>query len=257
MQPMLNIASRAAREAGNLILDALSRPDRIRVYEKGQNDFVTDIDRAVEETLIQHIRKAYPEHGFICEESGTIKGEDPDTTWIIDPIDGTRNFIHGFPHFCISIACMHKGKMQHGLIVDPVRGDEFSATRGNGAQLNDKRIRVSERSELSLATVGLSSAGQENYETCIQLQERMQGKVGSLRFTGSLALDMAYVSCGRLDAGWVAGMKLWDIAAGALLIQEAGGLVSDTRGNPDIMQADSLIFGNPKCFKQLLKIVAA
>lgn len=257
MHPMLNIASRAAREASSLILDALARPDRIRVYEKGQDDFVTDVDQAVEQVLIEHIRRAYPEHGFIGEESGTIEGQDPDTTWIIDPIDGTRNFIHGFPHFCISIACMQKGKLMHGLIVDPVRGDEFSATRGNGAQLDGKRIRVSDRSELKQATISLSCAGKENHEKGIQLQEKILDKVGSLRFTGSCALDLAYVACGRLDAGWVSGMKLWDMAAGALLVQEAGGLVSDDRGNPDLMKATSLIFANPRCFKQLLKIVAS
>lgn len=255
MHPFLNIASRAAREASDLILEALARPDRIRIEEKGPNDFVTDVDQSVEQILIQHIRKAYPDHGILCEESGELPGRDPDTRWIIDPIDGTRNFIHGFPHFCIAIACIQKGKIQHGLIVDPVRGDEFSATRGSGARLNGLRMRVSDVRELSRATISLACAGKDNYPHFLRIQEHLHGRISGLRFTGSSALDLAYVAAGRLDAGWMAGMQLWDYAAGALMIQEAGGLISDGHGNPDIMAATSLVFGTPRCYRQMLPAV--
>ena len=255
MHPFLNIALRAAREASDLILEALARPDRIRIQEKGPNDFVTDVDQAVEELLVQQIRRAYPDHGFLCEESGEIVGKDPDTRWIIDPIDGTRNFIHGFPHFCIAIACVQKGKVQHGLIVDPVRGDEFSATRGNGARLNDLRMRVSPTRDLNQAIASLASAGKDNYQQLLHIQEHLQGRISGLRFTGSSALDLAYVAAGRLDAGWMAGMQLWDYAAGALMVQEAGGLISDGHGNPEVMEAKSLVFGTPRCYRQMLPAV--
>src|SRR5699024_6251921 len=141
MHPILNIASRAAREASDLILQAVARPDRMKVFEKAANDYVTDVDQAVERLLIEHLSKAYPNHRFMGEETGFSEGKDSDTVWYIDPIDGTRNFIHGFPHFCISMACVQQGQIQHALVVDPVRGDEFSATRGRGAQLNGTRIR--------------------------------------------------------------------------------------------------------------------
>ena len=257
MHPMLNIALRAARDASNTILEAVSRPNEIKVFEKGPNDFFTNIDKAVEDTLLYHLQKTYPTHSFLCEESGVIEGEDSDTVWIIDPIDGTRNFMHGYPHFCISIACKQGGKIQHGLIVDPVRNEEFSATKGQGAYLNGSRIRVGDCSSLEQATVSLACAGAENYDTFLEIQHRMKGKVSSFRFTGSSALDLAYIACGRLDAGWMAGMKFWDFAAGLLIASEAGALVSDAKGNPDCYDAKSLVFGNNRCFKQLLKMMPA
>lgn len=254
MHAFINIALRAAREAATTVVQAMDRPDRIKVFEKQANDFVTDIDHAIENTLIHHIRSAYPDHSFHCEEGGYVEGADKDTVWIIDPIDGTRNFILGFPHFCISIACVQKGKIQHALIVDPIRGDEFTASRGAGAQLNDTRLRVGSKQNLKSATVSLSCAGLKNYPQFLAIQKNLEGEVGSLRFTGSAALDLAYVAAGRLDAGWMSGINLWDVAAGILLIQEAGGLISDRQGNPDCLNSDTLVFGNAKCFKQLLKL---
>ncbi|MDT8399057.1 MAG: inositol monophosphatase family protein [Pseudomonadales bacterium] len=255
MHPILNIALRAAREAAETIVQAVARPDRIRIFEKGKNDFVTDIDKAVEDTLIYHINKAHPDHGFMCEESGIRQGKDPNTTWIIDPIDGTRNFILGFPHFCISMACVQNNKIQHALILDPVRGDEFTASRGAGAQLNGTRMRVGSKSTLDSATISLSCAGLKNYTDFLNIQEKLQGKVAGLRVTGSAALDLAYVAAGRLDAGWMAGINPWDSAAGILLVQEAGGLISDPSGNPECLDSDTLIFGNTRCFKQLLRAI--
>lgn len=256
MHAMLNIALRAAHEAASQIIQGSQRLDRIQVFKKGSNDYVTNIDRAVEQTLIHHISQAYPQHSFICEESGLVEGDDKDTVWIIDPIDGTRNFVLGFPHFCISIACVQKNRLQYSLILDPIRGDEFTASRGGGAQLNGSRIRTGNKTTLETATISLSCAGVRNYPTFLKIQEKLVGKIGGLRVTGSAALDLAYVASGRLDAGWMAGMQQWDVAAGILLIQEAGGLISDTTGNPDCLESNDLVFGNAKCFKQLLKIVS-
>jgi myo-inositol-1(or 4)-monophosphatase len=256
MHPIINIALRAAREASTLMVQAHARPDRVKVFEKGPNDFVTDVDRQVEETLIHHLRKAYPDHSFLCEESGLQEGADKDTVWIIDPIDGTRNFVLGFPHFCISMACVQRGKLLHALIVDPIKGEEFTASKGSGAQLNGNRIRVGTRPRLEGGVISLSCAGLRNYEQMLSLQHRLAGLAGALRFTGSTALDLAYVAAGRLDAGWTSGVSSWDSAAGILLIQESGGLISDSSGNPDCLNSDTLVFGNPKCFKPLLKLAS-
>lgn len=254
MQGMINIALRAAREASDIIVRASDRLDRIKVFEKGHNDFVTDVDREVENLLIEGIRKSFPSHSFLAEESGFTEGEDRDTIWIIDPIDGTRNFIRGFPHFCISIACVKHNKLQHALIIDPVRRDEFTASKGDGAQLNGNRIRVNNGVTLAESTVSFSFSG-DRYDDSLNLQSRLKGKAGGLRFTGSASLDLAYVACGRLNAGWMSGIQKWDVAAGILLIQEAGGLISDHQGNPDCLDSDRLVFGNPKTFKALLQLL--
>lgn len=256
MHPIVNIALRAAREASTLIVQAYARPDRMKVYEKGTNDFVTDIDRLVEETLINGLRKSYPEHSFLGEEGGMQEGKDKDTVWIIDPIDGTRNFVMGIPHCAISMACVQRGKLQHAIVVDPVKNEEFTATKGSGAQLNGNRMRVGSRTRLDGGVVSLSCAGLRNYERMLDLQQRLKGVAGGIRCMGSTALDLAYIAAGRLDAGWTSGVSSWDSAAGILLVQEAGGLVSDTKGNPDCLQADELVFGNAKCFKALLQLAS-
>jgi len=256
MHPVINIALRAAREASDLIIQASDRLDRVKIYEKGENDFVTDIDHSVESLLISHIQKAYPSHSFLCEESGFIAGDDPNTVWVIDPIDGTRNFMRGLPHFCISMACIQNNKIQHAVIVDPIRREEFTATKGAGAQLNSSRMRVGSSLALESALVSLSCGPGEHYDKFIELQKKLTGKVAGLRVTGSAALDLAYVASGRLDAGWMSGLKKWDVAAGILLVREAGGLVSNLVGNPDCEDGDNFVFGNAKCFKHLLKTVA-
>lgn len=257
MHPIINIALRAAREASTIMVQAFARPDRIKVFEKGENDFVTDIDRLVEQTLIHHLRKAYPDHSFLCEESGMQPGADTDTVWIIDPIDGTRNFIMGIPHFCISMACVQRNKLQHAVIVDPIKSEEFTATKGSGAQLNGNRIRVGNKNKLDGGVISLSCAGLRNYEDMMDLQHKLKGIAGGIRITGSTALDLAYTAAGRLDAGWTSGVSSWDCAAGMLLVQEAGGLISDDKGNPDCMNSPDLIYGNPKCFKSLLKLTSS
>jgi myo-inositol-1(or 4)-monophosphatase len=256
VHPIVNIALRAARDAATLIVQAHARPDRIKVTLKGKNDYVTDIDKAVEDLLVGALRKTYPDHSFLGEESGLQQGADKDTVWIIDPIDGTRNFVMGLPHFCISIACVQREKLQHAIIIDPILGEEFTASKGSGAQLNGNRIRVRTRPNLEGGTVSLSCAGLRNYEAMLELQMKLKEVAGGLRFTGSTALDLAYVAAGRLDAGWTSGVSPWDSAAGILLVQEAGGFVSDLQGNPECLQSDSLVFGNPKCFKTLLQLAS-
>lgn len=257
VHPIINIALRAAREASALIVQAYARPDRVRVFEKGENDFVTDIDRQVEEILVQGLRKSYPEHSFLCEEAGRIEGKDPDTVWIIDPIDGTRNFIAGVPHCAISMACIQRGKLQHAVVVDPVKNEEFTATKGSGAQLNGTRIRVGKRTRLEGGVVGLGCAGAQQYEDMLALQRKLAGVAGGLRISGSTALDLAWAAAGRLDAGWSSGVSSWDTAAGLLLVQEAGGLVSDAKGNPDCMNSSEIVYGSAKCFKALLQLASA
>ncbi|MDG2090370.1 MAG: inositol monophosphatase family protein [Gammaproteobacteria bacterium] len=255
MHPIVNIALRAAREASDIIVQASDRLDRIQVFDKGDNDYVTNVDQEVETLLISSIQKAYPEHSFLGEESGLIEGEDKSTIWYIDPIDGTRNFMRGFPHFCISMACVKNNKLEHAVILDPIRQDEFTATKGEGSRLNDTRIRVGKKTKLQEVALSMSFAGGDHYELALALQKKIKDNIGGIRVTGSAALDLAYVASGKLDAGWVSGLKQWDVAAGILLIQEAGGLISDHQGNPDCLQSNQLVFANPKCFKPLLKVL--
>ena len=257
MHPIVNIALRAAREAATVISQAYARPDRMKIVEKGPNDYVTDVDQLVEELLISHLRKAYPDHSFMGEEGGLQEGKDKDTVWIIDPIDGTRNFVMGIPHCAISMACVQRGKLQHAVIVDPMKNEEFTATKGSGAQLNGNRMRIGKRNKLDGGVVGMSCAGLRNYERMMDLQLKLKGIAGSIRFMGSTALDLAYVAAGRLDAGWTSGVSPWDSAAGILLVQEAGGFVSDIKGNPDCLQSAELVYGNPKCFKALLQLASS
>jgi myo-inositol-1(or 4)-monophosphatase len=251
---ILNIAVNAARAAGNIIIRALDRLDTIHVSQKNPNDYVTDIDRKAEQEIINIIRKAHPQHEILGEESGRTAGKD--YTWIIDPIDGTRNFIHGFPQFAVSIGISYKGKIEHGVIYDPVRQELFTASRGKGARLNDKRIRVSQRSELEgcLLATGFNYGGSKPLLTAhLQVLETLIPLCGDIRRPGAATLDLAYVACGRLDGFWEAGLKIWDIAAGILLVKEAGGLVCDTDGSDNYLQSGNVVTGNPKMLKLLLK----
>ena len=254
-EPILNIAIRAARAAGNTIMRAFDRLDTIQVSEKSPRDYVTDIDRQVEQEIIAIIRKAHPNHGILGEESGETKGND--FIWIIDPIDGTRNFIHGFPHFAVSIAISRKGKIEQGVIYDPVRQELFTASRGKGAQLNDRRIRVSKRNNLEdcLLGTGFPFRTQPHLSSYLAALQNVIPTCGDVRRAGAATLDLAYIACGRLDGFWEMGLHLWDIAAGALLIQEAGGLVSDFTGSENYLKSGNIVAGNPKVLKQLLKIL--
>lgn len=252
--PIVNIAVRAARAAGNIIIRAIDRLDTVRVSEKLPNDYVTDIDQQAEREIISIIRKAHPDHGIVGEESGEILGND--YTWIIDPLDGTRNFIHGFPQFAVSIAVAYKGKIEHGVIYDPVRQELFTATRGKGAQLNDRRLRVSKRSNLKECLIGTGFPGnssQARIDTYTNSFQAILPLCGDVRRAGAASLDLAYVASGRLDGFWEMGLKIWDIAAGVLLVKEAGGLACDFDGSENYLKSGNIIAGNPKTLKALLQ----
>jgi myo-inositol-1(or 4)-monophosphatase len=255
-EPLINIAIEAARAAGIIIHRAMKRMDTVKVMEKNPNDFVTEIDQRVEQEIISIVRKAYPSHGFIGEEGGELQGDD--YQWIIDPIDGTRNFIHGFPHFAVSIAIAYKNRIEHGVIYDPNRQELFIASRGKGAFLNDRRIRVSERKQLAEALLGTGFAYRHTDKDDDVPKKILQSLIplcGDVRRAGAATLDLAYVACGRFDGFWEAGLKIWDIAAGILLIKEAGGMVCDLEGGEDYMKTGNVVAANPALMRQLLKSI--
>jgi myo-inositol-1(or 4)-monophosphatase len=251
---MLNIAVRAARRAGSLINRAALGGDALEVRAKRANDYVTQVDRAAEEAIIEVVRKAYPEHGFLAEESGSTGGTG-EYRWIIDPLDGTTNYIHGFPQYCVSIAVEQRGALAHAVIYDPVKNELFTASKGRGAFLNDRRIRVSKCTRLQDALVGTGFPFKEVERLALymrQLQRCMETCTG-VRRAGAAALDLAYVACGRLDAFWELGLSPWDMAAGALLIQEAGGLVGGLSGENDFLGSGDIAASTPKLFPALLE----
>jgi len=255
MHPMLNIAVRAARRAGSIInRAALDGAGALNVRSKRAKDFVTQVDQAAEQAIIEIARKAYPEHGFLAEESGA-SGEHAEFVWIIDPLDGTTNFIHGFPQYCVSIGIRHRGALTHAVIYDPVRNELFTASKGSGAYLNDRRIRVSTLTKFGDALVGTGFPFKELTRLDLytrQLQTMMKTCAG-VRRAGAAALDLAYVACGRLDAFWELGLSPWDMAAGALLIQEAGGLVADLKGEQTFLESGDIATATPKVFTALLE----
>jgi myo-inositol-1(or 4)-monophosphatase len=254
MHPILNIAVRAARKAGSIINRASLDGSPLEVRSKRVNDFVTKVDGAAEEAIINVVRNAYPDHGFLAEESGRTEG-DTEYTWIIDPLDGTTNFIHGFPQYCVSIGVQHRGSLAHGVIYDPTRNELFTASKGRGAFLNDRRIRVSKCTRLEGALVGTGFPFKELGRADLYLAQlkTMMEKTAGVRRAGAAALDLAYVACGRLDAFWELGLSPWDMAAGALMIQEAGGLVADPAGEQDFLATGDVCAATPKMFTQFLQ----
>ncbi|MGQ0545967.1 MAG: inositol monophosphatase family protein [Betaproteobacteria bacterium] len=254
MHPMLNIAVRAARRAGSIINRASLDGGGLKVRAKQARDFVTQVDDAAEQAIIDVVRRAYPEHGFLAEESGA-SGGGAETVWIIDPLDGTTNFIHRLPQYCVSIGVQHRGALAHAVVYDPGRNELYTASKGRGAFLNDRRIRVSKCDRLENALVGTGFPFKELSRLDLysrQLLNLMKGSAG-VRRAGSAALDFAYVACGRLDAFWELGLSAWDIAAGALLVQEAGGLVGDLEGEQSYLQSGDVCAGTPKVFPALLE----
>jgi len=255
MHPMLNIAVKAARRAGSIIIRAALGGTALEVRAKKANDFVTQVDRAAEQAVIDVVRSAYPSHAILAEESGRLEGGDTEYCWIVDPLDGTTNFIHGFPQYCVSVAVQHRGATEHAVVYDPAKNELFTASRGRGAFLNDRRIRVSRCRRLEDALVGTGFPFKELSRIdpyLRQLRKLMTGSAG-VRRAGAAALDLAYVAAGRLDAFWEMGLSAWDMAAGALLIQEAGGLVGDFSGEPDYLESGDIAAGTPKVFSQLLQ----
>jgi myo-inositol-1(or 4)-monophosphatase len=256
MHPMLTIAIKAARRAGGIINRATRNLDIVAVQEKAANDFVSEVDREAEAAIINTLHESYPKHSILAEESGA--SGDSEFRWIIDPLDGTTNYLHGFPQYSISIALMHKGIVTQAVIYDPGRNDLFTASRGSGAYLNDQRMRVSKRPELKAALIGTGFPfnQMDHLETYLATLRHMMKNSCGVRRAGSAALDLAYVAAGRLDGFWEFGLGPWDIAAGALLITEAGGLIGDLEGEDTYMQSGNIVAGNPRIFVQLLQAIA-
>ena len=256
MHPMLNIAVKAARRAGSIINRATRNLDIVAVKEKAANDFVSEVDRAAEESIIRMLHEAYPGHAILAEESGA-SGES-EYQWIIDPLDGTTNFLHGFPQYAVAIALRHRGIVTQAVIYDPARNDLFTASRGHGAYVNDQRMRVSKRDTLkaSLLGTGFPFRQLEHLDVYLATLRHMMSNAAGVRRTGAATLDLAYVAAGRLDGFWEFGLSPWDMAAGALLITEAGGLVGDLSGENRYLETGNIIAGNPKVFVELLKAIS-
>ena len=253
MHPMLNIAIRAARAAGDAIVREMDRVGDLSVDIKGKNDFVTEVDRQAEQIIIETIKSSYPDHAFLAEESG--KSGDSEFVWIIDPLDGTTNFLHGIPHFAVSIALEHKGRLDQAVIYDPVKQELFTASKGKGAQLNNKKIRVSSRKTLegALLATGFPFGDNQSVNKFIDSFKALYPKISGLRRPGVASLDLAYVACGRFDGFWEYTLKPWDIAAGALLVQEAGGINTEISGGVDFMESGSILSANANLIKVILK----
>src|ERR1700742_2765694 len=253
---LLNIAVRAARAAGEVIVRRLNRLESLSITSKGRNDFVSEVDHAAEAEIIKQIRKNYPNHAFLAEESG--RSGEGDTVWIIDPLDGTTNFLHGFPQFAVSIACQIKGKLEHGVVYDPMSQEIFSASRGGGAHLDNRRIRVSKQRGLEGSLIGTGfpyRANAKYMDSYMAMLRSVMEHTAGVRRPGSAALDLAYVAAGRTDAFWEIGLSPWDTAAGTLLIQEAGGRIGTLTG-AEYTQGGNVLAGSPKVYEALLELLA-
>ncbi len=258
---MLNMAVKAARRAAAIINRASFDLEQIAIEQKDENDFVTEVDKAAEAAIIDVLLTAYPTHAILAEESGASDGlsDQHDYVWIIDPIDGTTNFMHGFPGYCISIALRQRGVMTQGVIYDPVHNELFTASKGVGAFLNNRRIRVSKTDRLSRALVGTGFAGRKRdpdaLKHFLRMFETMTFHCQGIRRPGSAALDLAYVACGRYDGYYEKALNIWDIAAGTLLVSEAGGLVSDFDGESGFLASGNVVAGTPRIFGQMLPLL--
>jgi len=257
MHGMVNIAVRAARRAGELMIRQLNRLETLKVAEKSRNEFVTQVDEAAEAAIIEVIKDHYPEHAILAEESGA-SGEH-EYQWIIDPLDGTTNYVHGFPVFSVSIAVARAGELEHGVVYDPLRQEIFTASRGQGAQLDGHKIRVSKRTTLrpALIATGLPyRANLKHLDRYLDMLRAVMLETAGIRRPGSAALDLCYVAAGRVDGFWELGLSKWDVAAGALIIREAGGRISDFRGTDGYLDSGNVIAGSPKVYAALSKLLA-
>jgi myo-inositol-1(or 4)-monophosphatase len=256
VQPLLNIAVRAARRAGEVIVRALNRVDTLTITAKGRNDFVTEVDQAAEREIIASIRRSYPDHAFLAEESG-VSGNS-DTVWIIDPLDGTTNFLHAMPIFAVSIACQIRGRLEHAVVYDPMRQELFTTSRGGGAHVDNRRLRVSAHKTLEGALIGTGFPYRENTRYLDEYLNMMKAVImntAGVRRPGAASLDLAYVAAGRLDAFWEIGLSPWDTAAGTLLIQEAGGRIGTLSGG-EYTQGGNILCGTPKVYDAMLELLA-
>jgi len=253
---LLNIAVRAARRAGELIVRSLNRIEGMQVASKGRNDFVSEVDRAAERDIIATIHRSYPDHAFLAEESGA--SGDSEVVWIVDPLDGTTNFLHGFPVFAVSIACQIKGRLEHAVVYDPMRGELFTASRGAGAHLDNHRLRVSKQRTLEGALIGTGFPYRANtlyLDAYLAMFKTVALVTAGIRRPGAAALDLAYVAAGRVDAFWEIGLSPWDTAAGTLLIQEAGGRIGTLTGGI-YAQKGNILAGTPKVYSALVEALA-
>ena len=253
LEPLLNIAIRAARRAGDIIIRYVDRIHQLEITDKGRNEFVSEVDRMAEHEIIETIRETHPDHAFLGEESG--QAGDSDFVWIIDPLDGTTNFLHGFPMFSVSIALQKGARLECGVVYDPMRQELFTAARGQGAQLDGRKIRVSPRRSLEGALIGTGFPYRDDGEELDQylaMFRSIAGRAAGIRRAGSAALDLAYVAAGRLDGFWEMGLAQWDIAAGELLVREAGGLVADLDGNDTYRETGNIVAGPQKLFTTIL-----
>lgn len=254
MHPMLNIAVRAARKAGDFIAKSAENTDNIEVTLKSPNDFVSNIDKSAEQIIIDVIKKSYPEHSIVSEEAGLISGKDKDYQWIIDPLDGTNNFIKNFPHYSVSIAMRIKGRTEIACVYDPIRNELFTAQRGSGAQLNSKRIRIANTRDLSgtVIATGFPFKAKQHSESFMKVVSALFIECADFRRTGSPALDLCYVAASRVDGFFELGLKPWDIAAGELIAREAGVLCTDFAGGTNYIQSGNIVAAGPKVLKGIL-----
>ena len=258
LHPMINVAVKAARAAGSIINRAALDIESVRVSQKLANDFVTEVDQAAEQAIIETLLTAYPGHGIRAEESGSTHGaKDSEFVWIIDPLDGTTNFIHGLPMYCVSIALSVRGKIEQAVVYDPTRNDLFTATKGRGAFLNDRRLRVSKRTELTgcLISTGFPFRPGSDFEGYLAMLSEVMQRTAGIRRPGAAALDLAYVAAGYCDGFFERGLQPWDMAAGSLLVTEAGGLVGNFTGEPDFLERQECLAGAPRIYGQLVSIL--
>lgn len=254
-QPMLNIAIRAARSAGDLILRSADSIGQLRIDQKGKNDYASEVDRAAEREIINIIRTAYPDHAILAEESGSHEGND--YVWVIDPLDGTTNFLHGFPQYCVSIALKIKGKLEVAVVYDPLRDELFTAKRGGGAMLNNRRLRVTQPNSLKGALLGTGFPFKTDIhlDAYVGMFRALTTECAGIRRAGAAALDLAYIAAGRLDGFWEIGIMEWDMAAGILLIKEAGGVVTDFSFNDNYLESGNVIAGSPKMHQLMYALI--
>ncbi|MFT3789775.1 MAG: inositol monophosphatase family protein [Rudaea sp.] len=257
-RPAVNVAVKAARAAGNVILRHLNRVEGLAVEEKSRHDYVSEVDKLAEAEIIKELRRAYPDHGFLGEESGAT-GKGKDKVWIIDPLDGTHNYLRGFPHFCVSIGFRDHGDLVYGVVYDPLRDEMFTASKGDGAFLNDRRIRVTKRESLAgaLLCTGFPYRQRRHLDAQLEMTRALLAEAEDIRRTGSAALDLAYVAAGRLDGFFEIGLNPWDMAAGVLLVREAGGQCSDFAGKGGMPENGNLIAGNHFVAAAMAKVISA
>ena len=255
MHPLLNVAVMAARRAGSTLVKKMVNLDKLKIEQKAHNDYVSDADKAAEKAVIDCIHKHYPDHAILAEESGA--SGDSDTVWIIDPLDGTTNYLHGFPVFSVSIAVQEKGRLEHAVVYDPMRQELFTASRGAGAQLDGRRIRVSGQSDLSRSLIGTGFPFRDrdmDIDPYMTTLAKTIKHTAGIRRAGSAALDMVYVAAGRFDAYFETDLHAWDLAAGALIVREAGGIVSGIDGSENFLETGHILTGTPKIYRDFAKL---